>query len=168
MSPNLGRSFARSNKTKDLVEIGGAPQRVRHIDQLRALGGERLAHFGQHRFQLRKFEPQRPQLVVQLIRGILARPYRNRLPAAGGAAGASRATRSTFHPISSTMHLIAVATPRATFMNGRVAVISLLPVPRGMSMARCVGMANGINGWPADTTQINSFLPTAHATSIPM
>jgi hypothetical protein len=35
-------------------------------------------------------------------------------------------------------------------------------------VSEMVGIASGINGRTADTTQMGNFLPTAHATSIPM
>src|SRR5258708_36253420 len=86
----------------------------------------------------------------------------------GGAAGASTAIRSTFHSISLTMRLIALTTLLAASWKGAIAVISLLPTPRGMSRARCFGIVSGISGRPADTTQIGNGLPTAQATSMPM
>jgi hypothetical protein len=70
-------------------------------------------------------------------------------------------------PISPTMRLIVLMTPRAASWNGAAAVISLLPTPRGMSPARCFGIVNGISGRPVDTTQIGNRLPTAQATSMP-
>jgi hypothetical protein len=70
-------------------------------------------------------------------------------------------------PISMTIRLIALTTPRAASWKGTAAAISLLPRPRGRSVARCVGIVSGISGWPADTTQIGKRLPMAQATSMP-
>jgi hypothetical protein len=85
----------------------------------------------------------------------------------GGAAGASTAIRSICHPISITIRLIVLTMPRAASWKGAAAAISLLPTPRGMSVAKCFGIVSGISGLPADTTQIGKRLSTAQATSMP-
>jgi hypothetical protein len=58
-------------------------------------------------------------------------------------------------------------TPLAASRKGATAAISLLPRPRGRSVARCFGIISGISGRPADTTQIGRRLPRAQATSMP-
>jgi hypothetical protein len=92
----------------------------------------------------------------------------NREPVDRAAAGASTATRLTVQFISLMIRLIAATTSPAACRKGAADVISLLPRPRGIMADKLVGIASGVRGWAADTTQIGNFLWRAHATSIPM